>query len=76
MLRNRIKTIKFMAGPRSPTSHVTAQFDSRVEKLFRREVTQTVNNVQLNGWSCSPKHDPAHFTVLKTIFSTGRYEAF
>ena len=25
---------------------------------------QIVNNVQINGWSCSPKHDPAHFTVL------------
>ena len=26
---------------------------------------QIVNNVQINGWSCSPKHDPAHFTVIK-----------
>ena len=26
---------------------------------------QNVNNVRINGWSCSPKHDPAHFTVLK-----------
>ena len=26
---------------------------------------QIVNNVQINGWSCSPKHDPAHFTALK-----------
>ena len=26
---------------------------------------QIVNNVQINGWSCFPKHDPAHFTVLK-----------
>ena len=24
---------------------------------------QIVNNLQINGWSCSPKHDPAHFTV-------------
>ena len=26
---------------------------------------QIVNNLQINGWSCSPKHDRAHFTVLK-----------
>ena len=26
---------------------------------------QIVNNVRINGWSCTPKHDPAHFTVLK-----------
>ena len=29
---------------------------------------QIVNNVQFNGCSCSPKHDPAHFTVSK-LFS-------
>ena len=29
---------------------------------------QTCNNVQMNGWSCSPKHGPGHFTVLKTLF--------
>ena len=22
----------------------------------------------MNGWSCSPKHGPGHFTVLKTLF--------
>ena len=26
---------------------------------------QIVNNVQIKGSSCSHKHDPAHFTVLK-----------
>ena len=29
---------------------------------------QIDKNLQINGWSCSPKHGPAHFTVLKTIF--------
>ena len=29
---------------------------------------QTFNIVQMNGWSCSPKHGPAHFTVLTTFF--------
>ena len=29
---------------------------------------QTFNNVQMNGWSYSPKHGPAHFTVLKQLF--------
>ena len=29
---------------------------------------QTFNNVQINGWSCSPKHGPAHFMVLKKLF--------
>ena len=39
-----------------------------VEKGFHRDVMQIVNNVQINGWSCSPKHDAAHFTVLKQFF--------
>ena len=29
---------------------------------------QTFNNVQINGWSCSFKHGPAHFPVLKQFF--------
>ena len=29
---------------------------------------QTFNNVQMNDWSCSPKHGPAHFTVLNQLF--------
>ena len=36
-----------------------------VKESFRLDVMETINNVQRNGWSCSPKHDPAHFTVLK-----------
>ena len=38
-----------------------------VEKSFRFDVVQTFNNVQMNGYSCSPKHGSAHFTVLKTF---------
>ena len=38
-----------------------------VEESFRFDVVQTFNNVQMNGWSCSPKHGPGHFTVLKTL---------
>ena len=34
-----------------------------VEESFRFDVMQIVNNLQKNGWSCSPKHDPADFTV-------------
>ena len=29
---------------------------------------QTFNNVQMNGWSCSPKHGPVQFTVLSQLF--------
>ena len=35
---------------------------------YRFDVMQTFNNVQLNGWSCSPKHGPAHRTVLSQLF--------
>ena len=38
-----------------------------VEEPFRFDVMQTFNNVQTNGWSCSPKHGPAQFTVLKNL---------
>ena len=38
-----------------------------VEESFHSDVMQTFNNVQTNGWSCSPKHGPAHFTVLKIL---------
>ena len=39
-----------------------------VEESFRFDVMQTFNNVQTNGWSCSPKHGPVPFTVLKYFF--------
>ena len=38
-----------------------------VEKSFRSDVVRTFNNVQMNGWSCSPKHGPGRFTVLKNL---------
>ena len=39
-----------------------------VEDSFRFDVMQTFNNVQMNGWSCSPKHGPAKFTALSQLF--------
>ena len=39
-----------------------------VEESFRFGTVQTFNNVQMNGKSCSPKHRPGHFTVLKNYF--------
>ena len=38
-----------------------------VEKSFRFHVVHIFNNVQMNTWSCFPKHILAHFTVLKTF---------
>ena len=29
---------------------------------------QIFNNVQMNGWSCFPKHGPAQFTELRLLF--------
>ena len=39
-----------------------------VKHGYRFDVMQTFNNVQMNGWSCFPKHGPAHFTVLSQLF--------
>ena len=36
---------------------------------------QTFNNVQRNGWSCSPKHGPAPLHCWRN-FSSGEYQAF
>ena len=41
-----------------------------VEAFFRLVVMQTFNNVQIIGSSCSPKHGPAHFTMLKNNFAS------
>ena len=41
---------------------------SGVEESFRFVVVQIFIDVQMNGWSCSPKHGPAHFTLLKKFF--------
>ena len=34
---------------------------------YRFNVMQTFNNVQMNGWSCCPKHGPAQFMLLSQI---------
>ena len=60
------KTVQVYGWAVLPTSPVTAQLISRRWKVFR--FMQIVNNVQIKSGSCSPKHGPAHFTVLKTIF--------
>ena len=39
-----------------------------VENSFRLYVMQIFNNVQMNGWSCSPKHGPAQITTLSQFF--------
>ena len=36
--------------------------------LFRIDVMQIFNSVQMNGWSCSPKHGPAQITLLRQLF--------
>ena len=66
MLCSHLNPFKFMAGPCSPTSPVTAQLISRRWKVVC--FLQIVNNVQIKSKSCSPKHGPAHFTVLKINF--------
>ena len=54
---------------RSP-QHLLSQPSSfrGVEGFFRRDVLHIFNNVQINGWSCYPKHGPTHFTVLSQFF--------
>ena len=39
-----------------------------VEDSFRFDVLQIFNSVQMNGWSCSPKHGPAQNTALGQLF--------
>ena len=39
-----------------------------LKQSFLLDVMQTFNSAQMNGWSCSPKHDPAHITVLSQLF--------
>ena len=39
-----------------------------VKHEYRFNVMQTFNNVQMNGWSCSPNHDPAQMTLLIQLF--------
>ena len=39
-----------------------------VEDSFCLDVVQVFNNVQMNRWSCFPKHGPAQFTALSHFF--------
>ena len=49
--------------PLSRTSSICGVDDS-----FCFDVMQIFNNVQMNGWSCFPKHGPAQFTALSQLF--------
>ena len=53
-------------APQHPLSRPSS-FRS-VKDPFRGDVMDTYNNVQMNGWSCSSKQDPAPFTVLNNLF--------
>ena len=68
MFCSHVKTLKLMAGPRSPTSPVTAQLISRRWRLVSFCGCADFNNVQMNGWSCFLKDGRTHFTVLKDLF--------
>ena len=53
---------------RAPQHHLSRpNIPCHLEESFRFDVMQSLNNVQMNGWSCSPKHGPAHFTKLKNL---------
>ena len=39
-----------------------------VKHGHRFDVMQIFNKVETNGWSCSPKHGPVPFTVLKNLY--------
>ena len=67
MFCSRLETFKFMAGPRSPNFLSRPSSFQGVEESFRFDVVQIFKNVQMNGWSCSPKHGPFLFTVLKNL---------
>ena len=62
------KTFKLMAGPRSPTLLSRPNSFCKIQQTCRFDVKQTFNNVLINGGLCSPKHGPAHVTVLKQLF--------
>ena len=67
MFCSRLETFKFMAGPRSPVSLSRLSSFRGVKDSFRFDVMQSFKNVQLNGWSCFPKHGPFLFTVLRNL---------
>ena len=67
MLWNQIKLLKSLLG-RAPQHSLSRPSSFRgAEESFRYDVMQSVNNVQINGWSCSTKHDPVHFTVFNNL---------
>ena len=53
-------------APQHPLSRPSSFHGGKHEHRF--DAMHTLNNVQINGWSCSPKHGPVHFTVLSQIF--------
>ena len=53
-------------APQHPLSRPSSFHGAKLG--YRFDVMQTFNNVQMNGWSCSPKHGPAEFTVLSQLF--------
>ena len=53
-------------APQHPLSRPSSFHGVKHGSCF--DVMQTFNNVQMNGWSCSPKHGPVHFTVLSQLF--------
>ena len=58
------KTIQVCIKGRAPHHLMSRSSSFRgVEKSFR--LMEIVNNVQMNGWWCSSKHDRIHFTMLK-----------
>ena len=61
----KFSSLRLGRAPQHPLSRPSSF--RGVEKIFRRDIMQIVNNVQINGWSCSRKHSPAHFTVSKTF---------
>ena len=105
MLCSRLNTFKLMAGPRSPTSPVTAQLISQrwefisfwcwkdfkqrlnerlvvlpqtrssvfhgVEDSFHLDSKKLFKNIRTYGWAVLPNipcHGPAHFAALKNHF--------
>ena len=53
-------------APQHPLSRSSSFWG--VENSFGFDIMQIFNNVQMNGWSCSPKHGPAQFTSLSQLF--------
>ena len=54
------------AAPQHPLSRPSSICG--VEESFQLDVMQTINSVQMNVCSCSPKHRPAQLTVLSQLF--------